>query len=353
MKRIGCMTSCSKRSVILSAAKNPLLRVRTRHGFFAAIRMTRAEGILVFRNSLRFLPLLLAVSLLTAAEDESLFTATPLTEINSFTKGVEGPACDASGNVYAVNFGAQQTIGKITPDGKAEVFVTLPGKSVGNGIRFSPTGIMYVADYAGHNVLRIDPQTRAVTVHAHQPEMNQPNDLALAPDGTLFASDPDWKNQKGQIWRVAANGSVTRVAADMGTTNGIEVSPDGKSLYVNESVQRNVWVFDIAADGALAGKRLIKQFPDFGFDGMRCDVDGNLYITRHGKGTVVKMTPQGEVLKEIGVLGANPTNICFGGPDGRTAYVTEAEHRRLVQFRVDRPGNEWRMWQKPANAKGR
>jgi sugar lactone lactonase YvrE len=301
------------------------------------------------RHALAVLSLLFLTSFLLAGE-KPLFTATPLTAINSFTKGVEGPACDAAGNVYAVNFGAQQTIGKVTPDGKAEVFVTLPGKSVGNGIRFSSSGLMYVADYAAHQVLTIDPQTRAIAVYAKGPEMNQPNDLALAPDGTLFASDPDWKNQRGQIWRIATDGRVTRVAADMGTTNGIEVSPDGKFLYVNESVQRNVWAFEIAPDGSLAKKRLIKQFSDFGFDGMRCDIDGNLYITRHGKGTVVKMTPQGEVLKEIDVLGTSPTNICFGGLDGCTAYVTEAQQRRLVQFRVDRPGNEWRLGQNKSSA---
>lgn len=288
--------------------------------------------------------LLVVGSAFAAADDQTLFTATPLTVVGSFTKGIEGPACDASGTIYAVNFVTQQTIGRVRPDGKAEIFVTLPGTSVGNGIRFNRAGQMYVADYVGHNVLRIDPRTRAIAVHAHEPAMNQPNDLAIAPDGTLYASDPDWPNQRGQIWRIATTGKVTRVASDMGTTNGIEVSPDGKTLYVNESVQRNVWAFDIAGDGSLSRKRLIKQFPDFGFDGMRCDVDGNLYITRHGKGTVVKMTPQGVVLKEIGVLGTNPTNICFGGPDGRTAYVTEAEQRRLVQFRVDRPGLEWRRW---------
>ena len=281
------------------------------------------------------------VPVVTAADNAPLFVATSLTEVGSFTKGVEGPACDALGNVYAVNFGAQQTIGKVTPEGKAEVFVTLPDQSVGNGIRFDARDIMYVADYVGHNVLRIDPATKAITVHAHEPQMNQPNDLAFAPNNVLYASDPDWRNKGGQIWRIAATGKVARVATNMGTTNGIEVSPDGKTLYVNESVQRNVWAFDIAADGELSNKRLIRQFPDHGFDGMRCDVDGNLYITRHGKGTVVKMTPTGELLREIAVLGANPTNICFGGPDGCTAYVTEAEHRRLVQFRVDRPGHEW------------
>jgi sugar lactone lactonase YvrE len=282
-----------------------------------------------------------SVTALAAAGTPPLFVATPLTEPGSFTKGVEGPACDAQGNIYAVNFGAQQTIGKITPDGKAGVYVTLPGQSVGNGIRFDSRGIMFVADYVGHNVLRIDPATKAITLHAHEPQMNQPNDLALAPNGVLYASDPDWKNKRGQVWRIAATGKVARVATDMGTTNGIEVSPDGKTLYVNESVQRNIWAFDIAADGGLLNKRLIRKFPDHGFDGMRCDIDGNLYITRHGKGTVAKMTPTGEIVREIPVLGANPTNICFGGPDGCTAYVTEAEHRRLVQFRVDRPGQEW------------
>ena len=74
---------------------------------------------------------------------------------------------------------------------------------------------------------------------------------------------------------------------------------------------------------------------------MRCDVDGNLYVTRYGKGTVVKLSPSAEVLAEIDVLGRKPSNICFGGPDGRTAYVTEVAHRRIVSFRVERPGAAW------------
>jgi sugar lactone lactonase YvrE len=203
---------------------------------------------------------------------------------------------------------------------------------------------MFVADYTGHNVLRVDAKTRAVTVFAHDDAMNQPNDVAIAPDGTLYASDPNWKAGTGQLWRITADGRTHREADGMGTTNGIEVSPDGRTVYVNESVQRNVWAFDRAADGSLGNKRLLRKFDDFGFDGMRCDVDGNLYVTRHGKGTVVKLSPAGEILREIDVLGPHPTNICFGGPDGCTAYVTEAKEKRLVQFRVDRPGLEWSRW---------
>ena len=289
---------------------------------------------------------LLAVGCHSMVPDEKLYLATPLTATNSFTAGIEGPACDRAGNIFAVNYQKQQTIGRTTPAGQTEVFVTLPNDSVGNGIRFDRAGRMYVADYVGHNVLRIDPTTRAVTVMAHEPMMNQPNDLAIAPNGTLYASDPNWKAKTGQLWRIDPDGTTTRLAADMGTTNGVEVSPDGKRLYVNESVPRNVWVFDIQPDGGVANKRLLRQFPDHGFDGMRCDAEGNLYITRYGKGTVVVLSPAGEALREIDVLGARPSNLCFGGPDGRTVYVTEVEHRRLVQFRVETPGAAWTRWER-------
>ena len=289
--------------------------------------------------------LVLLCATLPDAKQEELFSAKPLTVAGEFTSGIEGPACDARGQIFAVNFERQQTIGQVTPDGKGQVFVELPKSSVGNGIRFDRQGTMYVADYVNHNVLRIDPKTREVAVFAHEARMHQPNDLTIGPDGTLYASDPNWMNGTGQVWHVDETGKVTLAAPNMGTTNGIEVSPDGKTLYVNESKQRNIWAFTIARAGQLANKRLLKAFPDHGFDGMRCDVDGNLYVTRYGKGTVVKLSPQGKVLREIDVLGAQPSNICFGGPDGRTAYVTEVEHTRLVQFRVDRPGLSWQRWQ--------
>jgi gluconolactonase len=172
--------------------------------------------------------------------------------------------------------------------------------------------------------------------------MHQPNDLAIGPDDTIYASDPDWAGGKGQVWKVSASGQIARAAADLGTTNGIEVSPDGKWLYVDETAQRSVWKFPIGPDGALGERRLVKQFPDHGLDGMRCDVDGNLYVTRHGKGTVVILAPEGEVLREVDVLGKFPSNLCFGGPDGKTVYVTEVEHTRLVAFRAERPGLAWR-----------
>ena len=288
-----------------------------------------------------------ALSSLTGSASgyEKLFVAEPLTQPKEFTAGIEGPQCDAAGNVYAVNFKEEGTIGKVTPQGKAELFITLPNKSVGNGIVFDRAGAMFIADYVNHNVLKVDMATKQISVFAHQDGMNQPNDLAIGPDEVLWASDPNWGNSTGQLWRIDRQSKVTKVATDLGTTNGIEVSPDGKTLYVNESVQRGIWAFTITADG-LKDKRLLKQFPDHGFDGMRCDIDGNLYVTRHGKGTVAVVSPKGEVLREIDVLGKMPSNLCFGGSDGRTVYVTEVEQTRLVKFRVERPGLAWQRGQK-------
>jgi gluconolactonase len=284
------------------------------------------------------------VNSLRLSAQESLFQATPLTPARSFTAEAEGPACDRDGNIYAVSYERKPTIGRVTPDGKGEVFLEMPAGSLANGIRFDKRGVMFIADYTGHNILRLEPGSRKLQVFAHEPRMSQPNDLAISADGTLWASDPNWSASTGQLWRIDNNGQVALLQAGMGTANGIEVSPDGKTLYVNESVQRNVWAFPIKPDKSLGERRLLLRFTENGLDGMRCDVKGNLYITRHGRGTVAVVSPAGTVVREVDVLGAKPTNLCFGGKDGRTCYVTEADAGRLVQFRVDQPGLEWQRW---------
>lgn len=277
--------------------------------------------------------------------NEELFVSQEFTPVNGFTSGIEGPACDAAGNLYAVNYERQHTIGKVTPDGTASVFVELPTGSIGNGIRFDSEGFMFIADYTNHNILKVDMDTRKVSVHAHEPTMNQPNDIAIGANDILYASDPNWAEATGQIWRIDTDGKVTLLEADMGTTNGIEVSPDEKTLYVNESAQRNIWAYDLSPDGEVSNKRLLIQFPDFNMDGMRCDVEGNLYVTRHGKGTVAKLSPAGEVLLEVGLTGKLCSNIAFGGSDGRTCYVTMADRGNVEVFRADLPGRSWQLFQ--------
>jgi len=76
---------------------------------------------------------------------------------------------------------------------------------------------------------------------------------------------------------------------------------------------------------------------------MRCDTKGNLYIARFGKGTVVKVSPGGKVIREIALIGKRPTNVAFGGKDGCTVYVTLQDQRNIESFLVDFPGREWKM----------
>ncbi|HSP87193.1 MAG TPA: SMP-30/gluconolactonase/LRE family protein [Ignavibacteriaceae bacterium] len=274
------------------------------------------------------------------AQEEELFISKVFTDPGGFTTGIEGPACDNDGNIYAVNFQKQGTIGKVTPGGNCSVFVELPEGSIGNGIRFNSKGEMLIADYTNHNILKVDMKSKEISVFAHEPGMNQPNDIAISSNDILFASDPNWKDSTGNIWRIDKDGKVTLLESDMGTTNGIEVSPDNRTLYVNESVQRNIWAYDLSAEGNISNKRLLINFDDFGLDGMRCDVEGNIYVTRYGKGTVIKLSPKGKILKEINLTGKKPSNVTFGGEDRKTIYVTLADVGNLEIFKVDAPGRE-------------
>lgn len=274
---------------------------------------------------------------------EEHYQSVEFTPVNGFTGGIEGPAVDKNGNLYAVNFETKGTIGIVNEKGEASIYVTLPEGSVGNGIRFDSNGDMFIADYPMHNILKVDKDTREISVFAHEPAMNQPNDIAIDSKNRLYASDPNWKEGTGNIWRIDSDGTVVLLEKDMGTTNGIEVSPDEKTLYVNESVQRKVWAYDLSEQGEISGKRLLIEFPDFGMDGMRCDNQGNLLITRHGKGTIAVVSPAGELIREITVKGKNPSNLAFGGKDGKTIYVTLQDQGNIEAIKVEHPGRSWEM----------
>jgi sugar lactone lactonase YvrE len=277
---------------------------------------------------------------------QPLFTSEAFTAPGSFTSAIEGPACDVEGNLYAVNYDRPHTVGRVTPEGETSVFLEFTDGSSALGIRFDSKGYMLIADKGRHNILRVNMQTRDVAVLAHEPRMHQPNDIAITSDDIVFASDPDWTTETGQLWRIEPNGRVTLLEDGMGTTNGIEVSTDEHTLYVNESRQRRVLAYDLASNGEISNKRLFFEFPDFGLDGMRCDVDGVLYVTRFEKGTVVRLSPDGEMLSEIPLLGKKCTNIAFGGSDGCTCYVTVADNGNVERFRADRPGRSWMLYQR-------
>jgi gluconolactonase len=274
----------------------------------------------------------------TQSSTEALFQTSDLTQENLFSTNIEGPCFDKNGQLYVVNFQKDGTIGMVSPEGEASLFVTLPDSSIANSIKFNSKGEMLLADFIGHNVLKVNMATKEVTVHSHNDQFSQPNDLCINKKDQVFASDPNWKESTGQIWRIEPDGTSVLLTKDMGTTNGIELSPDEKVLYVNESVQRKIWAFDVDEAGNISNKRLFAEFPDHGFDGMKCDDKGNLYVARYGKGTIAVLSPSGEMIREVQLKGKNCSNLVFGGEDKKTVFVTLQDRKGMEKFTNDVAG---------------
>lgn len=287
--------------------------------------------------------LILAAS---ASAEPKLFESAQVTRAGEYTFGIEGPAADLDGNLYVVNFGRPGTIGRLASGSSAsEKFIDLPGGSVGNAIRFARDGTMFIADYKKHNIFALKKGSSELAIWFHSELMNQPNDMTISRDGTIYASDPNWKGRSGQIWRIAkaadgsVKGEIMPTPRAMGTTNGIDLSPDEKTLYVGESLSGQIWAYDVRGT-ELANARLIKTFERDTIDGLRIDVAGKLLVARIGKASVAVMTPDGLDLREIELKGKEPSNLAFGGDDGKTVFVTQRQGGFIEAFRTDREGRE-------------
>ena len=280
------------------------------------------------------------------AEETALFESRQMTPSGEYTSGIEGPAVDTDGTLYVVNLQRQGTIGKLSPGAaQSELFAVLPTGSIGNGIRFDRDGRMYVADFKKHNVFVFERGQTVPRVYFHSDRFNQPNDLAIAADGTLYASDPSFPRRTGQIWRITrgpdgkGQGEVMSSERRMGITNGLDLSPDGATLYVSESNPPEVWSYRL--EGArLTAPRLVKKFAASELDGLRTDLDNRIFVARPSNGTVAVLAGDGTFVREIPLRGKNPTNLTFGGSDGKVVFVTQGDGRFIEAFRVDRPGRE-------------
>ncbi len=275
-----------------------------------------------------------------------LFESTQITPSGEYTFGIEGPAVDRDGNLYVVNLGKPGTIGRLAPNAAAsQLFTELPEGSIGNAIRIDASGTMFVADYKKHNIFAIATGTTEPRLLYHADDMSQPNDITLARDGTIYASDPNWKARSGRIWRIAKGpdgslqGAAMTAPRAMGTANGIDLSPDGRTLYVGESNSGEVWSYAIEGK-TLARPKLIRTFEPNTIDGLRTDVSGRLFVARILKGAIAVLAPDGRVLKDIVLKAREPTNLAFGGSDGKTVFVTQRQGGFVESFRTDIEGRE-------------
>lgn len=254
----------------------------------------------------------------------------------------EGPVWIADA-LYFSDFsfakGFPSRVRRLGPDGKVTTVLEDAGS---NGLAVDADGALVAATHKYKALSRYDVKTgkRSTIAGRYRGQVfNSPNDIAIAADGTLYFTDPDYQKAAapgGQpvtgIYRVAPDGKVTLVDGTRRNPNGIALSLDGATLYV------------VAGDGAVRAYPVTNGVPGAGRDfvtgiengdGMTLDCHGNLYVTEHGAQRVRVFSPQGRELATIRV-DANVTNVAFGGADGKTLYVTGAG--AVWQARLDVSG---------------
>lgn len=207
-----------------------------------------------------------------------------------------------------------------------------------NGNTLDRDGRLLTCQHGARNIVRHETDgglTVLVAAFAGK-ALNSPNDLALRADGSLWFTDPSYglgRRERGVdgnfVYRLGTDGGLTVVQREFDMPNGICFAPDHRRLYVADSGKhQRIGAFEVRDDGSL-GPALF-WIPQ-GSDGMRCDQHGNLYTT--SSRAVVVYDPAGKKLLSIG-LDQAPTNLCFGGEDGRTLFVTARTHLVRIATKV-------------------
>ena len=259
----------------------------------------------------------------------------------------EGPACDAHGNVFFTDQ-PNDRIHEWSIEGKLSTFMEPCGRA--NGLCFDRKGNLWACADETNQLWRIDPAGKVtVVVKDYQGKLlNGPNDVWVRPDGGLYFTDPYYKRpywkrgpkeQPECVYWLSADGkTLTRVIDDMVQPNGIIGTPDGKTLYVADIGAGKTYRYRIQADGSLADKKL---FCGRGSDGMTIDSEGNVYLTgKWGETGVSVYDSAGNKIEEIPVPETWTGNICFGGKDRRTLFVTASKGIYSLRMRVKGVGSQ-------------
>jgi len=255
-----------------------------------------------------------------------------ITEIAQGLSFAEGPAADANGNLWFSDI-TVNLIYQWSADGGVTVFKENSGGA--NGLFLDSQGNLLACAGTDGRLVSIDP-LGAVTVLADKYDdkaFNEPNDLWIDPNGGVYFSDPvyfkDSPVQDGEhvYYLTSDRSNVIRVINDMVRPNGIIGTPDGKTLYVTDHGAGKTYKYTINTDGTLSDKTL---FVSIGSDGMTIDDQGNVYLT-DANGVLV-YNASGMLIETISVT--NPTNVCFGGVDGQTLFITARTSVYAIQMRV-------------------
>ncbi len=242
-------------------------------------------------------------------------------------KFTEGPAVDATGNVFFTDQ-PNNRIWKYGTDGTLSIFMEPAGRA--NGLYFDREGYLIACADQQYELWRIgmDKQIQKLAVNYKDSLFNGPNDVWVSPSGAIYFTDPYYQrdywtrtspDMRDRAIYVYREGQVTRLDSQFKQPNGIVGTPDGKLLYVADIGDSKIYRYTIQADGTLADKQL---FAPQGSDGMTIDDQGNIYLT--GKGIDV-YNPAGQKIEHIDVPANWTANVCFGGTDRDLLFITASE----------------------------
>lgn len=285
----------------------------------------------------------------------------------------EGPVAMPDGSVLLVEIQGGRLV-RVLPDGQVKAVAELGGGP--NGAAIGPDGHCYVcnaggfiwrtdggttrpagpaADYKGGAIQRVNLQTGEVSTlytHCDGMPLRGPNDLVFDADGGFWFSDFgkifEDRILRGAIYYARPDGSsIQRAAQPFLTPNGIRLSPDGRTLYVAESETSRLWSFRVTGRGQLEkegfpsphGGHLLNGLPGFQrFDSLAVEANGNICVATLVKGGISVFSSAGELLEFHETPDGYCTNLCFGGEDLRTAFITLSGRGELYEVRWPRPG---------------
>lgn len=285
----------------------------------------------------------------------------------------EGPVARPDGSVIVGEVAAGRLV-QVPEGGGDRRVIAQPGGGPG-GIAVGPDGALYccngggsrfreldgllqpwgaAADYAGGRIERIDPANGEVRVlyrGCGEHPLSSPNDLVFDADGGFWFTDlgkthPRSRDRGGVYYARADGSAIVEAAFPLETPNGIALSPDGRTLYVAETITARLWAFDVLGPGALrladsrwAKGRLLLGLPGLaGFDSMAVQQDGAICVATLLQGGITRVSPDGARVEHIALPDTYVTNLCFGGAGLRTAFVTLSSKRQLVAVPWDAPG---------------
>lgn len=258
--------------------------------------------------------------------------------VSSEFKFTEGPAVDPEGNIFFTDQPNNRIL-KWSPTTGVTVFMENAGRS--NGLYFDKKGNLLACADEKNELWQISPDKK-VTVLVTEYEgkkLNGPNDLWIDPKGGIYLTDPFYKRpywaraekeiaEENVYYLSPDKKKLTMVSGGFVRPNGIVGTPDGKALYVADIGASKTYSFSIQPDGSLSDRKL---FTEMGSDGMTIDKKGNIYLT--GKGVTI-FEKSGKKIGQIQIDEPWTANVCFGGKDGKTLFVTASKSVYTLEMKV-------------------